>query len=104
MPLRIAFQMDPIAGQINQYFSANAAPPQVQAAWQAFATIELQTADAIRAAGAQGGAPFIPVGVGPVATLADQLVGETSAFINAFAPTAGRDHAPPAARPRGAPA
>lgn len=96
-------QMDPLAGQINQYFSANPAPPQVQAAWQAFAAIELQTADAIRAAGAgqvamMPGAGYPPAGVGvgvgggpsPVAGLADQLVGETTAFIANFAPTAGR--------------
>jgi hypothetical protein len=99
-------QMDALAGQLNQYFAANPATPQAQAGWQSFAALEVQAARALQAAIPQPGiptAPYAPAGVipapayppgmvgpSPVAGLADQLLGETSAFIAAFSPTAGR--------------
>jgi hypothetical protein len=84
-------QMDALAGQLNQYFAANPATSQVQAAWQSFAALEVQTARALPA-GVSPAPAYPPGGVGPspVADLADQLLGETSAFLAAFSPTAGR--------------
>ena len=96
-------QMDAVAGRLNQYFAANQATPQIQAAWQTFAAIEVQTARSYSA----GGVPpqVIPVnpypqpgmmpprGGGfpsPVAGLAEQLLGETSAFVNVFSQTGGQ--------------
>jgi hypothetical protein len=89
-------QMDADAGQLDQYFSANPATPQVQAVWQAFVAVEGQTGQALQPGGPAPVAPAVnpypPAGSGvsPVAGLADQLLGETSSFIAAFAPTAGR--------------
>jgi hypothetical protein len=90
-------QIDALAGQIDQYFQANQATPQIQSAWQTFADFEVQAGQICRGAQPQPGynPNAVPPGMGgmggsPVAAMADQLVGETNAFINNFVQTAAR--------------
>jgi len=99
-------QMDAVAGQLNQYFAANQATPQIQAAWQTFAAREVQTARSYSVGVPPQAVPVNPFpqpgmipaqgypqagGIpSPVAGLAEQLLGETSAFVNVFSQTGGR--------------
>ncbi len=89
-------QLDGLAGQLDQYFAANQATPQIQSAWQTFADLEVQTGQVCRGGQLQTGfnpnlgQPGMGMGGSPVAGLADQLARETTAFIANFIQTANR--------------
>lgn len=85
--------VDALADRLERFLTSNPVPPRVQAAWQAFASVEVlihqnlglpspQPAIAISLTPPAGGGPS------PIVGLADQLVEQTRAFIQVFGPTA----------------
>jgi len=73
---------------------ANNVPPQVQGAWQAFASVEVLIHQNLGLASPQPAvqvniaAPPADAGPSPLVGLADQLVQQTTAFVQVFGPTA----------------
>jgi hypothetical protein len=98
-PLQAAAQafgpVDALADRIERYVTSNPVPPQVQAAWQAFASVEVLIHQNLGLSSPQ---PNVPISLGsqanggpsPLVGLADQLVEQTAAFVSVFGPTAGR--------------
>jgi hypothetical protein len=87
--------VDALANQIGQYLAANPVPPQVKAAWESFASVEVQVPPNLGLGPAQPGIPVTPFptpgpGASAVLGLADQLLQETAAFVAVFGPTAGK--------------
>ncbi len=86
--------VDSSADRLERFIvNNNDAPPPVQNAWQAFASVEVlihqnlglaspQPAVAVSALPSTGGGPS------PIAALADQLADQTAAFVQVFGPTA----------------
>jgi hypothetical protein len=85
--------VDALAERVEQFITTNPVPPRVQAAWQAFASVEVLIHQNL---GLQSRQPSVSIsltpssgGPSPIVGLADQLVEQTNAFIQVFGPTAG---------------
>ena len=87
--------VDAIADRLERAVAANQVPPRVQAAWQAFASVEVlihqnlgldspQPAVQVSLAPPPGG------GIPPLVGLSNQLVEQVNGFLEAFGPTAGQ--------------
>jgi hypothetical protein len=97
-PLSVAAQafgpVDALADRIERYVTTNPVPPQVQSAWQSFASVESLLHQNLGLSSPQ---PEVSINLGssvagrpsPLLGLADQLVEQTAAFVTVFGPTAG---------------
>jgi len=97
-PLNVAAQafgpVDALADRIEQFVTSNPVSPRVQRAWQAFASVEVLIHQNLGLSSRQPAIPIplgMPAGGGPspIVGLAQQLVEQTSAFIQVFGQTAG---------------
>ncbi|MDB5350730.1 MAG: hypothetical protein JWN86_1977 [Planctomycetota bacterium] len=86
--------VDELGDRLERYITASQAPPDVQAAWQSFASVEILIHQAL---GLRSPQPRVAVSLAPVQSggpppivgLANQLVDQTNAFLQVFGPTAG---------------
>ncbi len=85
--------VDVAADRIEQYITANQVPPRVQAAWQAFASVEVLIHQNL---GLESPQPKVqislvrpPAGPPPIVLLSNQLGDQVNEFVRVFSQTAG---------------
>lgn len=98
-PLNVVAQafgpVDAIADRVERNLTGNPVPPRVQAAWQAFASVEVLIHQNLGLPSPQpdvqvGLVPATPGGPSPIAVLADQLLEQVGAFLQVFSQQGAR--------------
>ncbi len=97
-PIQVAAQafgpVDVIADRVERFVTANPAPPRVQTAWQAFASVEVLIHQNLGLASPQPNVQIVLAapaggGVSPVVGLTTELVVQVNEFVQTFGQTAG---------------